>query len=173
MLLMSLTTTPQKKVFFQFKDLISTLRERYPERDFPKDEVLEHINPCNNENIRHLATYILYDDQDHPIGGLIGEDDQFSLKGKWLIMDPTYQDGKLVRKLFETVKEDFDDVTLLAQTFAGKKDLPPDRYASRQQALVEYYKRLGFKVNSDDETYQYSHLPGAPIPMIWKKISHE
>lgn len=155
--------------FYLFKDLIAQLRAKYPGRQFPNEEIIERINPEKTEG-KHLATYLAYDG-DEPIGGVIGEDFISYLKGLWLVVDPSYQRGVTARKLIEAVGNDYQKITLLASTFAGKKEASEEKQIARQQALVEYYKRLGFTEDTTAETYRYSHIPGAPVPMVWHKTT--
>lgn len=159
--------------FDAFSAFIAGLKAKYPDRYFPRQQVLDAVNPTHpssQTSDTNLVTYLAYKGDSQVVGGIVGKDEIGRMKGYWLAVDPDYQNGETIKKLLERVQEDFDEVSLQASTFGYDNNLSEKRQVHRQNALVKYYERLGFRVDETNETYQqYRHVPGVQVPMIWKK----
>jgi GNAT superfamily N-acetyltransferase len=168
--------------FDVFKNFMRNLRNNYPQKYYPKNEVLDEINPKQkNDSSNNLLTYISYLNN-NPAGVLIGDDRKELLFGYWFAVDPKYQNTDVAKKLISSIQSDFDKVKIIAFTFGGEKTKNPtndeefEKYlktkkdkVDRQNALIRYYTKLGFVPDSSSESYKYSNTPGSPMPMIWKK----
>lgn len=158
--------------FLVFKDFIKQLKENYPNKEYPPDEVLNRMKGSGHLDYRSLTTYIA-EVGNNLAGGIIGRAHGRRYEGDWYAIDPKYQKSDVTKKLLESVQRDFDEVTLLASTFGYDKDEKyGDRHVIRQQALIEYYKRLGFVVNTSSESYFPNSIQEnltTPVSMIWKK----
>jgi hypothetical protein len=169
-----------KEGFNIFKNFMCDLRNKYAGKDYPEDSALDRINPesvtsCN------LLTYISYFNN-NLAGVLIGDDEKGSFSGKWLAVDTKYQNTDVAKKLISSIQSDFDKINILASTFGGEKTEFPindkeftkftktkNDKIDRQNALIRYYKKLGFKPDISSECYKYSNIPGSPMPMVWTK----
>jgi hypothetical protein len=150
--------------FSLFKDLMQTLREKYPDNNYPSDEVIDRINPQATHE-RYLTTYMAYDG-DASVGAVIGEDSFNRLKGLWFIVSPDYRGGETARKLMESVKQDYNSVSILASSFSEDKNTSQEDFIKQQQRLVNFYKRIGFEV--DNERIRHASISGM-LPMVWNK----
>lgn len=153
--------------FSIFNDFIHKLRGKYPNRHFPNDVTIENINPLT-KGIQNLDTFAAYD-KDESVGVVIGENVAGVFNGQWVIIDPSYQNSEVVKMLFEAVKSRYDSIKIIAHAIGEKSDLGPERLISRQNALVELYKRNGFRIDEKSKAYKYSLMPGGPVPMIWER----
>lgn len=169
-----------KEGFDVFKNFMRNLRNSYPQKDYPEDEVLDEINKKKNDSSNNLLTYIS-NFNNNPAGVLIGDDRKKSLFGHWLAVDPKYQNTDVAKRLISSIQSDFDEINIVASTFGGEKTKNPtndeefEKYlktrkdkVDRQNALIRYYKKLGFAPDSSSESYKYTNTPGSPMPMVWK-----
>ncbi len=160
--------------FINFKAFVDKLRDKYPDKYYPTEEIIDRINPIDGIGaVRNLVTYIVQDDKNAPIGGIIGEDKGKTYQGLWFTIDPEFQNTTVVKKLLHSVQLDYDRVTLIASTFGYDKTDNPTKqheiYARRQKALIRYYERLGFRIDITSKAYIQTDDPTVPIPMIWEK----
>lgn len=162
--------------FLAFRDFIRDLRTKYPDKSFPSDETLNLLNPPGSSHY-DLTTYIA-EVGSNIAGGAIGRAHGRRFEGKWYAIDPEFQNSEVTKKLIGAVQKDYDEVTLLASTFGYDKgwenDRRLERRGRRQQALVEYYKRLGFVVNAESESYYPRVIEidsTSPVPMIWRRAA--
>lgn len=155
-----------------FKGFMQSLRERYPDQWYPDDTVIDRINPRLNTlaemRSRNPITYLAFDGE-NVVGAAIGKDEGETLEGQWIVVDPKYRGRETVKKLLAAIEQDFDRVTLIARSFSESRNASPEERIRQQQKLVHYYQRLGFEIDKDSKTYRYSHLPRAPVPMVWQK----
>lgn len=155
--------------FLRFRDLMERLRKRYPLRDYKSSEIVSRIKPSSENGNHHLATYIASSGQ-REVGAIIGIDSGTKYSGKWFVIDPEFQNTDAARRLLEEVRNDYDEVSILASTFGLADDAGLDRLGARQQALVRYYQSLGFEINTRSELYRQDAQDFSPVPMIWRKM---
>jgi GNAT superfamily N-acetyltransferase len=151
--------------FELFRDFVHRLREEYPNLNYPEDNIVERIAPKEGGA---LVTYII-SDTELAVGVAIGRASGNSFQGHWFIVDPKYQNTDVAPRLMTQVAADFDEVRLLASVADVPRDANKERKISRQNALIRYYQKLGMNPDLESESYQYAHMPGAPMPMVWKK----
>lgn len=158
--------------FLAFKDLIHSLQLKYPDKSFPTDEVMDRMRSNDYYNDRALTTYIA-ESGNTRLGGIIGRDEGKRLKGLWYVIDPENQNTQVAKKLLEAVAHDYSEVSLLASTFGYDKTLDDyenyEKKGRRQQALISYYKRLGFEVDTSETSYSRYGDETSPVPMIWRR----
>lgn len=161
--------------FDAFSGFIANLQKKYPDRNFPRQETLDVVSPSNpnsDTNDTNLVTYLTYKGDNDIVGGVLGKDEIGKLKAYWLAIDQEYQNRDAFKKLWQRLQEDYEEIELQARTFGYDDNLPPERQIHRQKALIKYYERLGFRIDEDNETYKrLRYIPGAQVPMIWKKNS--
>ncbi len=162
--------------FTSFASFMQKLRSKYLSDDFPDEETVNRINPSNEDSpgINMIAYSALLNNE--TVGIIVGEDQADTLKGDWYVIDPEYQNSEVKKSLIEAVRNDYRRITLLAsiQDKSPVKKDDPDYFektikwkTSRQQALIRYYKRLGFKPNVHSELYEHSSRePYYPMPMV-------
>jgi ribosomal protein S18 acetylase RimI-like enzyme len=139
---------------------IDGLRDKYPERDYYRD-----LGPRMNEG-KSIVSYVAGSPEDGTVGIINGErQDNREFKMHWFVVDPEQQNGEVAKKLWEKVSSDYDRIRLLAVAFGAEKDITEEQEASNQQALIEFYKKLGFK----PEIAEPSKLPGGAMPMAWER----
>ena len=158
--------------FLEYKDFIKSLRDKYPKNKYPSDEVLDRVKGQDPYDYRNLTTY-LADVGNNLAGAIIGKHNGRRFDGVWFAIDPKHQRSEVTKKLLEAIEKDYDEITLVASTFGfDREEEGRERHARRQQALVEYYKRLGFELNTSAESYPHYailHDPTSPVPMIWRR----
>ena len=160
--------------FEYFKEFIKSLREKYPDRQWPTDETLNLIDPEAEQTTTQSLTTYFASDGDTIVGAATGEGLLDWCEGHWFVVDPQYQSTGVAKKLIETIQAEYNTITLLASTFGQKSDIPlgelSERKPRRQQALVAFYQRFGFVVNNTplmDEIR--TRFPDAPVQMIWHR----
>lgn len=144
--------------------LMKRLETDYPDRIFTiLDWIL--LNPIKSG--LKLSAYIAYDNKKE-IGIAIGDKTPERFDLKLFVIDPKYQNSPVAKQLMDQVLRNNERVTLEAGQFGGRKSLSPERNTKRQQALIAYYQKIGFKPNvPDPETYKADS--GEPLPMVWKR----
>lgn len=151
--------------FNAFNEFVKQLREKNPELSYPSDAIIDRISP---DNYARLVTYIMKD-HDETVGGIIGNAEADHFEAFWFMVAPEYQNTEIGKLLLKSMFGDFDKIEMVASV----KDIPQavdrNRQVSRQKALVRYYEQLGFHPNTEAESYQYSDMPGAPMPMVWER----
>lgn len=77
------------------------------------------------------------------------------------IVHPKYQNGIAAKQILDRVRESNQKVTLIATQFGGKTNKTVDQLDNRQRALVSYYKKFGFKVQSSETS--------DGVLMVWER----
>ena len=168
-----------EKAFSTLSDFTKRLRDENIEAEIPDEEGVNRVNPKNKteDTVSNLIAYGV------AVGGktvgiIFGEEQGDFLKGNWYIIDPQYQNTAVKEKLLEMASKDFKRITLMAIR-QGEVTVPHDvpdymdalikKKSSRQQALVRYYEKLGFKrdVSSEFNNSRHRQLYD-PVEMVWE-----
>ena len=136
------------------------MRNKYPDKEYYSiDEDLAEG--------KEIISYVVRNPEGGVEGVINGEKEQDGqFKVFWLITDPQYQLDKPAEKLWEKVFSEYDRIRLYSQVFGVERDATITQRLSRQQALIRYYKKLGFEQELGSES---SVRPNGAIPMVWEK----
>ena len=154
---------PSEEGFNVYVEFIEKMHEKYPDHDYPYSESLKKI-----EGVK-LVAYVSLDSKGETVGVLNGEKNDRKLTMSWFIIDPECKNTNVAKELWNMAFADFDKIQLNAEVFGLERGLTDEQRASRQNALVRYYKRLGFKPDKDAPFYEHPYNPLKPMPMIWEK----
>jgi len=171
-----------EKAFTSLSDFTKRLRSENEETEIPDEAGINRVNPKNKEdNGSSLIAYGIAIDS-KTVGIIFGQEQDSLLVGDWYIIDPQYQNSAVKEKLLEMVSKDFKRVTLLAMR-QGEVMVPKDvpdyidalikKKSSRQEALVRYYEKLGFKRDTSSEFNNSPHRQlYDPVEMVWEFNNH-
>ena len=169
--------TDPKQSYREFVEFISALKEENISHKYPQTRQLEDFDPDNPTRFhgveKTLRAYVAEEDA-KKIAIALGEENDKNFELDWLFVRPEFRNGVATEKIFEILFAKYNSIKLLASAQFGyepkldESQIDKNR-AIRQISLIEYYKKLGFKENTESESYQYSDVPGNPMPMIWRR----
>lgn len=163
--------------FKELLDFVTQLQAQNPNHKYPNKTHLEEFDPKNPKRFKdvekNLRAYLGKEDSKN-IAIALGEEKNQGFELDWLFIKPEFRNGEVADKIFKILFEKYAYIKLLASAQFGYKPKFDDSQidknrVSRQNLLVEYYKKRGFQEDKDSEIYKYSDVPGTPMPMIWKK----
>lgn len=172
-----------EKAFPALFDFTKRLRDENIEAEIPNEETVNRVNPKNKtEDVSGNVIAYGVAVGGKTVGIIFGKEQGDLLEGDWYIIDPQYQNTEVKEKLLEIVSKDFKRITLLAAR-QGEVTVPKDvpdymdalikKKSSRQQALVRYYEKLGFKRDTSSEFNNSPHRQlYDPVEMVWELNSH-
>jgi len=144
-------------------DLRARLSERYPSRNY------------RNLDTKLDATKgLLYQAKvaEETAGVVTGTKSDKHFFARALFVDPRYQKTNVVRDLIESVKADFDEISMTSLQFGEEQNASREIQSRRQTTLNAFYRGFGF-VPQYPDLEKKSNLAGSTLRMIWKKSEHE
>jgi len=142
-----------------YGELMRRLHKEHPDMDYFVGELRDDVP---------AVAYVAHDLKNEIIGVLNGEKKNKDLEVFWFVIDPEYQNSGVAKELWDMVFSDFDNIRLVASVFGSKNDATEKYLMRRQNALVRYYERIGFKIDEESPFYSPKNLL-AGVPMICKK----
>ena len=147
------------EAFAILNDLQSRLSQRYPSKNY------------RNLDAKLDATKgLLYQAKvaEETAGVVTGTKDGKHFFARMIFVDPRYQGTNVVRNLIESVKADFDEISMTSLQFGEEQGASRGVQSRRQTALNAFYRSFGF-VPQYPELEEKSNLAGSTLRMIWKK----
>lgn len=144
-------------------DLQSRLSQRYPSRNYR-----------NLDTNLDATKGLLYQAKvpEGTAGVVTGTKDGKHFFARALFVDPRYQGTNVARDLIESVKADFDEISMTSLQFGEEQSASRKIQSRRQTTLNAFYRGFGF-VPQYPELEEKSNLAGSTLRMIWKKSERE